>query len=193
MDAQREAVARYVHAFGGELLAEFVEVESGRRNDRPELKAALDRCHQKRAMLVIARIDRLVRNLAFISRLFDSGIELVCCDMPDATRLTLHIMAAVAEHESELIIIRTKAALQAAKARGIQLGNPSPNLKAATAAASEKAAAFREGILPYLRTLRGQGLTLRQIAAELNARHIPPARGPRWNPSTICLFLQYPA
>lgn len=191
MEAQREAVTRYVQAFGGELLTEFVEVESGRRNDRPELQAALERCHQKRAVLVIARLDRLARNLAFISRLLDSGVELVCCDMPDANRLTLHILAAVAEHESELISTRTKAALQAAKARGIQLGNPRPDLTAATAAASEKATIFRKGILPYLHTLRGQGLTLRQIAAELNARHIPPARGQRWYPSTISMFLKH--
>src|ERR671917_1097190 len=130
MDAQRSAVARHLAGHPGALLAEFVEVESGRRTDRPELLAALTLCRQKKAMLVIAKLDRLARNVHFISGLMESGVEFVAVDMPHANRLTLHILAAVAEHEREMISQRTKAALAAAKARGKRLGGDRGNLRA---------------------------------------------------------------
>jgi DNA invertase Pin-like site-specific DNA recombinase len=124
LDAQREAVARHVAGAQGTIVAEFQEIESGKRNDRPQIAAALAACRWRRATLVIAKLDRLARNVHFISSLMESGVDFVACDNPHATRLTIHILAAVAEHEREMISQRTIAALAAAKARGVKLGNP---------------------------------------------------------------------
>src|SRR5580700_11372561 len=125
LDAQRQAVARFIGA--GQLVAEFTEIESGRRHtNRPRLLAALAECRKRRAVLLIARLDRLARNVAFIANLMESGVDFVAVDMPTANRLTIHILAAVAEHEREMISQRTKAALAAAKQRGTRLGNPRP-------------------------------------------------------------------
>ena len=126
LDAQRAAVAAYVA--GRPVLGEFVEVESGRKDDRPQSAAALALCRQRRAVLVIAKLDGLARSVAFISNLMASGVEFVAADMPQANRLMVHILAAVAEHEREMIAQRTKAALAAAKARGTRLGNPRPDM-----------------------------------------------------------------
>src|SRR5262249_19254047 len=120
LEAQQAAVRAYLGQAAP--IAEFTEVETGKRNDRPELKEALALCRKRKAKLVIAKLDRLSRNLAFIAALMDSGVEFVAVDNPHATRLTLHILAAVAEHERLMIAERTKAALQAAKARGVRLG-----------------------------------------------------------------------
>src|SRR6267378_4021915 len=124
LDAQREAVARHVAGAAGVIVAEFQEIESGKRNDRPQIAAALAACRLRRAALVIAKLDRLARNVHFISNLMESGVDFVACDNPHATRLAIHILAAVAEHEREMISQRTIAALAAAKARGVKLGNP---------------------------------------------------------------------
>jgi DNA invertase Pin-like site-specific DNA recombinase len=184
IDAQRSAVAAYV-AGRGDVLAELVEVESGRKNDRPQLAAALDLCRRKRAVLVIAKLDRLARSVAFISNLMDSGVEFVAVDMPQANRVLLHIMAAMAEHEREMISQRTKAALAAAKERGTKLGNPRPDSAKASAVASAEAAAFRETVAPLIRSLRAEGKTLREIAEELNRRRMASARGGRWHPTAV--------
>jgi DNA invertase Pin-like site-specific DNA recombinase len=109
-----------------ELVGEFVEVESGKKSDRPELARAIEACRKHKARLVIAKLDRLSRNLAFVATLMDSGVEFVAVDNPHANKLTIHILAAVAEHEREAISERTKAALAAAKARGKRLGTPAP-------------------------------------------------------------------
>ena|SRR5690349_5686449 len=122
LDAQRAAVAGFVGT--RELVAEFTEVESGKRADRPQLVAALDLCRRQRAVLVTAKLDRLARNVAFIANLMESGVEVTAIDMPSANKLTLHILAAIAEHEREMISARTKAALAAARARGVRLGRP---------------------------------------------------------------------
>lgn len=122
LDAQRQAVAGFV-AGRGEIVAEHTEIEST-RNKRPELHAALEACRKHKATLLIARLDRLARNVAFISNLMESRVDFLAVDMPEANRLTIHILAAVAEHEREMISKRTKAALQAAKARGTALGKP---------------------------------------------------------------------
>lgn len=116
LDAQKQAVDSFV-AGCGTILKEFTEVESGKRTDRPQLAEALAICRQRKARLVIAKLDRLARNVHFISGLMESGVEFTACDMPEANRLTLHIIAAVAEHEREMISRRTKEALAAAKAR----------------------------------------------------------------------------
>ncbi len=124
LEAQRAAVQGFAAAGGHTILAELVEVESGGKADRPQLTAALAMCRLHRATLVIAKLDRLARNVAFIANLMDGGVEFVACDMPHANRLTLHLLAAIAEHQREIISQRTKAALAAAKARGVRLGNP---------------------------------------------------------------------
>jgi len=124
IDAQRKAVADFLNGGSWQLLGEFVEVESGRRNDRPQLAAALAACRRHKANLVIAKLDRLARNVAFIANLMDGKIDFICCDMPEATRLTIHVLAAVAEHEREMIAKRTKDGLRVAKERGVVLGGP---------------------------------------------------------------------
>src|ERR1700739_1414997 len=124
LEAQRKSVLDYLDGGRWELVAEFTEVESGKRSDRPELERALAACKKHRAKLVIAKLDRLSRNLAFIATLMESGVEFVAVDNPHANKLTIHILAAVYQHEREMISERTKAALAAAKKRGQRLGNP---------------------------------------------------------------------
>lgn len=122
LEAQKKAVADYLCEGGGSLLQEFVEIESGRRKDRPQLRAALEMCRRKKATLVIAKLDRLARNVAFVATLLEGRIKFICCDMPDADSTMLQIYSAIAEREAAKISERTKAALAAAKARGKQLG-----------------------------------------------------------------------
>jgi DNA invertase Pin-like site-specific DNA recombinase len=193
LDAQRAAVAAYA-AGRGEIAAEFTEIESGRKIDRPQLAAALDLAAKRRAVLVIARLDRLARNVAFIAGLMDSRVEFVACDMPQASRLTLHILAAVAEHEREMISGRTKAALAAAKARGIKLGSPDASAARIQAAAANRAAAdrFAGTVRPLIESLQAQGLGLRAIARELDRRAIPTARASGWHAGTVKALLARP-
>ena len=122
LEAQREAVQRFVAERGGKIIApEFIETESGKRNDRPELAKALKRCRATRANLVVAKLDRLSRNAAFLMTLRDSGVQFVAADLPEANTMTVGVMAVVAQYEREAISARTKAALAAAKARGTGL------------------------------------------------------------------------
>ena len=188
LDAQRSAVAAYVAT--RPILGEFVEVESGRKDDRPQLAAALTLCRQRRGVLVIAKLDRLARSVAFISNLMASGVEFVAADMPQANRLTVHILAAVAEHEREMIAQRTKAALAAAKVRGIKLGNPRPDIAKARAAASRNAARFRAGVLPQIQALQAEGRSLRGIATELNARGVSGPRSGLWHGASVRVVLR---
>jgi DNA invertase Pin-like site-specific DNA recombinase len=124
LEAQKNAVKDFLAGGPGELSGEFLEIESGRRNDRPQLAAALQACRQHRATLVIAKLDRLARDAHFLLGLEKAGVEFVACDMPSANRLTIGILALVAEDEARAISARTKAALAAAKARGTVLGTP---------------------------------------------------------------------
>ena len=187
LEAQQDAVRRYLSAVAGTLIAEHIEVETGRRNNRPELQKALAACRRNKAKLVIAKLDRLSRNLAFIAAMMDSGVEFIACDNPHATRLTVHILAAVAEHEREMIAERTRAALQAAKARGIQLGRNGVECLAPAnkAAALERAEQLRS----MLADLCAAGMSKRQIAAELAARGVPTPRGGRWHAQTVARVL----
>jgi DNA invertase Pin-like site-specific DNA recombinase len=178
LDAQRAAVAGFIGTRG--LVAEFTEVESGKRNDRPQLAMALDLCRRHRTMLVIAKLDRLARNVAFIANLMEAGVEFTAVDMPSANKLTLHILAAVAEHEREMISARTRAALAAAKARGVRLGRPDRETGHMRTARSAKVAAFRATVLPEVQRLVGQGMSQRQIAAELNRRGLTTYAGRPW-------------
>src|SRR5262245_21682936 len=183
LDAQRKAVMDYLNGGAWELVAEYTEVESGKRADRPELEKALEACRRQKARLVIAKLDRLSRNLAFIATLMDSGVEFVAVDNPHANRLTLHILAAVAEHEREMIAERTKAALQAAKARGVRLGRNGTDRLAPTYRIQALERAYH--LAPLLSELKGAGLSVRQIAAELMARGIPTPTGARWHAQTV--------
>jgi DNA invertase Pin-like site-specific DNA recombinase len=189
LEAQREAVARQAAAAGGAVVAAFEEVESGRRADRPQLAAALAECRARRAVLLIAKLDRLARDAHFLLGLEKAGVEFVAADMPHANRLTVGIMALVAEEEARMTSARTKAALAAAKARGVRLGNP--QLKAgdtATAAGARAAwvaqAARRAAeVAPYLDAARRAGAaTLQQLADALTARGVrAPRGGERWH------------
>ena len=183
LEAQRVAIAPYVEA--GRLLGEFVEVESGRKDDRPQLATALALCRQYKARLVIAKLDRLARSVALISGLMESGVEFVADDMPEANRFMRHIMAAVAEHEREMISQRTRAALAAAKVRGTRLGNPRPDMATARAVASDNAARFRADILPHIQALQAGGLSLRQVATALNTKDLNAPRGGSWHAATV--------
>ena len=187
LDAQRSAVAAYVA--GREVLREFVEVESGRKDDRPQLAAALALCRQRNARLVIAKLDRLARSVAFISGLMESKVDFVAADMPDASRLTVHVLAAVAEHEREMISRRTRDALVAAKARGVRLGVPRDMAKGRAIAASN-AARFRAGVFPVVQALRAEGRSLRAVAAELNARGIKGQRNGTWHVCSVQAVLR---
>ena len=192
LEAQRAAVA--AHVLGrGEVIAEFVEVESGKRADRPELARALAEAKRAGAVLLIAKLDRLARNVAFIANLLESGVEVTAADMPEANRFVLHIMAAVAEQEGRAISERTKAALAAAKARGVKLGWAIPERASEQRQAARKGAAVNvaradshaANVLPVSEQTRAGGASFRQVAAELNARGIKTARGGAWHAATV--------
>lgn len=183
LEAQRKAVADFLNGGRWQLLTEFVEVESGNRSDRPQLASALAACKKHKAKLVIAKLDRLARNVNFVSGLMETGVEFVAADMPFANKLTIHILAAVAEHEREAISARTKAALAAAKARGVKLGGPKLRLAQLNGATANKAEAdrFAANTLPLIREAQKAGASsLRAIADILNARGVRTARGGKW-------------
>lgn len=195
LDAQRQAVEAFLNGGSWELAGEHVEVESGKRHEnRPQLRAALEECRRRKATLVIAKLDRLARNVHFISGLMESGVDFVAADMPEANRLTVHIIAAIAEHEREQISSRTKAALAAAKARGRRLGwsiavrSGEQRAASARGASSLKAQADHHAanVLPVIEAIRSAGVvTLAGIAEALNARGIHTARGGSWHPTTV--------
>ena len=188
LEAQRKAVADYLNGGGWELVAEFTEVESGKRNDRPELVAALALAKKQRAKLLIAKLDRLARNVHFISGLMESGVDFVAVDMPQANKLTVHILAAMAEHEREMISQRTRVALAAAKERGMKLGSPTldrdrpKGWKANKTQAQQRA----EVVLPLIEGIKSAGITtLAGIAKALNARGVPTPRGGAWYATSV--------
>jgi len=183
LDAQREAVMNYLNGGRWSLVDEFTEVESGKRSDRPELEKALAACKRLKAKLVIAKLDRLSRNLAFIAALMESGVEFVAVDIPHANKLTIHILAAVAQHEREMISERTRAALAAAKKRGQRLGNPSiaEAAKLGRAALKANARRFAINVRPIIDEIIRAGATSHNaIAAKLNERNVRTARGGTW-------------
>jgi DNA invertase Pin-like site-specific DNA recombinase len=190
LEAQQEAVRSYLNGGRWKMVAEAIEIESGKRNDRPKLAEALALCRVHGATLVIAKLDRLARNVNFISNLMESTVEFTAVDFPQANRLTIHILAAVAEHEAAIISARTKAALGAAKARGVVLGGDRGNI-AALATAGAKVSAAKRGakatsrandLLPVIRSAQKSGASsLRQIADVLNERGIKTARGGEWS------------
>lgn len=182
LEAQRQAVADHLRNVSGELTREYVEIESGKRSDRPQLREAINACEQERAVLIIAKLDRLARNVAFISALMEAKVSFVAADNPHADKLMLHLLAAFAEHERDQIRSRTKAALAAAKARGVVLGRYGREILSKRN--RDDAMARARDLSPVVQELRRQGLTTVQVADELNRRNIPSARGCRWHPAT---------
>lgn len=184
LDAQRAAVMAYTR--GSEIVAEFTEVESGKRADRPQLAAAIAYAKRHKAILVIAKLDRLARDVHVISGLMKSGVEFVATDLPMANKLTIHIMAAMAEHEAEMISERTKKALAAAKARGTKLGGTRHDLANARNVQTEQAQARRANVLPIVEQIRAAGVTtLAGIAGALNARGVKTPRGGEWSATQV--------
>ncbi len=200
LEVQRQAVATHVAQAGGELVAEFREVESGKRADRPQLAAALASCRTRRAVLVIAKLDRLARNARFLLSVVEGSGEagVVFCDLPTVPagpvgKFLITQMAAVAELEAGLISQRTRAALAVAKARGVRLGNPSPvpatpaMASAARAARSSQVRDRAGDVLAVVRQVQAEGASsLRTIAAELHARGVlTPAGKAQWSPTQV--------
>lgn len=188
IEAQRAAIAVFIVQTGAAHLAEFVEIESGRKDDRAELRAALDLCRSKRATLLVAKLDRLARSVAFVSTVMDSDVALVAADNPHASRLVLHMLAAVSEFEREQISQRTKAALAMAKARGVVLGE---NGRRMAQEASELAVRWSEA----LRSVVADGAALgvaspTSLADYLNERGVPSRNGGRWHPSNAARLLR---
>ena len=186
LEAQREAVARYVAANGVDLIGEHIEVETGKGanalSKRPELVAALATAKREKAGLIIAKLDRLARNVHFISGLMETGVEFAVADMPNADRFQLHLFAALAEKEAEVISQRTKAALAAAKDRGTKLGKHGKVLAAANKA---EAMDRLEPIAADLLALKAEGLSVRKMVEALNTRAIPSPAGGKWHPASL--------
>lgn len=188
LEAQRQAVAELAAIRGATLVAEYVEVESGRRTSRPQLQAALAACRGLRATLIIARLDRLARSVLFIAGLMESGVDFKAADMPNADRFMLHVYAAMAEEEGRLISERTRAALAAAKSRGVKLGGrrTCDQYERAGEAATRQADAFAASVAPILADAQKAGaVSLREIADALNDRGVKTARGRRWRQTTV--------
>lgn len=185
LNAQREAVSRFLNGGDWELVAEFQEVETGKGADaldkRPQLKAALAACRKEGATLIIAKLDRLARNVHFVSGLMESKVKFVACDMPEANELTIHIMAAFAEHEAKRISQRTKDALAIAKSRGVVLGKAGPsNLRPNIEARQNAANQFAERLRPVFESMKARGLSQRAMVEELNNIGVPAVKGGGW-------------
>jgi DNA invertase Pin-like site-specific DNA recombinase len=200
LEAQQNTVATFLNGGRWSLIAELVEVESGKRSDnRPKLQEALRLCRIHNATLIIAKLDRLARNMNFISNLMESGVEFICCDVPQANRFTLHILAAVAENEAAQISERTKAALAAAKRRGVRLGTRDhqriakyarKGSAAAAKARQSRRAALVQDLRPVIDHLKALGaVSLRDIASGLNDRNIPAPRGGAWSATQVMRLL----
>jgi len=186
LEAQQAAVSSYVRSRDLTLALEFTEIETGtRKRRRPQLEEALEQTRRIGGVLLIAKLDRLARNVAVVATLMESGVRFVAVDLPEADNLTIHVMTAVAEREAQLISARTKAALGARKARGLKLGKPE-NLthehRLAGAASSEaRAVHAMRTVAAYAGTVRQQGLSLRKIASHLEAHGFKTRQGGPWS------------
>ena len=183
LDAQKAAVVGYLNGGTWQTVGEFVEVESGKRTDRPQLAAALAAAKKHKATLLVAKLDRLARNVHFLTGLLESGVRFKAVDMPQADKPMIQMLAVFAEWERDRISERTKAALAAAKRRGVRLGNSnlSPDNRKRSAAAKARAEALRGTLDAY----RARGLTHRQMVEELNRARVPAARGGKWRLSQL--------
>ncbi len=183
LEAQRDAVRNYLARQRHQHIREMVEIESGSKSSRPVLAEALALCRKEKATLIIAKLDRLARNVAFISSLMETGVDFVAVDAPYANKLMLHILSAFAEHEREQISIRTKAALAAAKARGVELGKNGKILARQNCLAAQK---FAETIRSDIETGLEEGIvTFSGLADHLNAQDIPSRDGYQWSATMV--------
>lgn len=189
LEAQREATSKFASTCKSEIIAEYIETESGAKNNRPQLAKALAHCRKTKATLLIARLDRLSRSLSFVAQLLDANVEIKCADMPEANRLLLQMLAVFSEHERQMIRARTKAALQAAKARGVELGK---NGKVLAERNKREANNFAKTIMPHIEDARANGcLSLRQICNYLNNLNIMTQTQSLWHPTSIKRILDY--
>jgi len=206
LEGQQAALESFLQQQSGSIIATYQEVESGKKSDRPELTKAVAHARRSKATLVVAKLDRLSRNVVFLSTLLESGVDFVACDNPHANKFTIHILAAVAEHEAEAISQRTKAALQAAKRRGMKLGSARPGhwkgrehrrhagaIKGAQSAKQSIERAANEAytdLYPMLTELKSNGRTLQQIADKLNESGHTTRHGKSWYPSQVLRVLK---
>jgi DNA invertase Pin-like site-specific DNA recombinase len=202
LESQEAAIRSYAAQKGATVIGMYTEVESGRRSDRPQLARALAHARRSKAGLVVAKLDRLSRNVAFLSALLESKVDFVACDNPHANKLTIHILACIAEHEAEMISRRTKDALAAYKARGGKLGGQLAQCRNLTHAdrvkgahrsgevVSEAARQAYADLLPAMDGYKAEGLSLREIAARLNADGHTTRRGRPWNPVQVARVLE---
>lgn len=186
LEAQRAAVAAFLDTRPAELIAEFQEVETGKGANaldrRPKLREALDYCRRNDATLIIAKLDRLARNTHFVTGLLETGVDFVAADMPEANKVMIQMHAVMSEWERDQISARTKAALAAAKARGVRLGSAGKhNLKANTAQRVAAADAFAVRLSSIIGGLQAAGRSQRAIIAELNSNGIKTSRGGEWS------------
>lgn len=198
IDAQRQIVAQFAMSTGAKIVDHFTEHESGRSLTRPELQRALAACRLQRATLVVAKLDRLARNAAFLLSLRDSGVDLVACDMPSMNRMTVGIMAVVAEEEARVISERTRVALQAAKRRGTILGTPRNLTTNARRLGCTRSAVVRadaaesraKDLAPIFERFRSEGISsVGQMAHALNQTEIRTPRGKAWTPVAVLRVL----
>ena len=200
--AQKQAVEAYVSGRGGSIVREFTEVESGANDARPKLTEALAFAGRAKAVLLVAKLDRLSRSIAFIAKVLDSGAAFAAVDMPEANHLTLHIMGSMAQHERKMISDRTKAAMQVAKSKGKRFGTHDPRVPTLTAKARQKGSvlgaeanrskALREcrDLLPYVTTLRAKGCSLRSIAQRLSDDGHETRTGKQWSAPQVLRLLR---
>ncbi len=192
---QMTVVNRYAEANGGEVVGQFIEVESGGKTDSeiPQLAMALEKCKKENAVLVCAKICRLSRNAEFLLRLMNSKVEFVCCDIPNCDRFTISLFAILAEKEKNMISERTKNALKMVKARGIKLGSPNPELSVSkmNEGARKGRIEFKNRIIPIINEIKSTGIeTLQGVADCLNRRGISTRHGKVWYPAQVRNLLQ---
>ena len=192
LEAQREIIHNYLH--DTIPISEYVEVESGRKSDRPKLKEALSQCRKEGATLIVAKLDRLARSVSFLSSLLESDVEIVFCDFPQANKMVLHILAAISQYEAELTASRTKAALQAKKARGEKLGNPEhlmdkheQAIAKSNQTNSDKAKnnPNNKRAVAFLKVMISQDKSLQEMTNILNNEGFVTAQGCRFVPATV--------
>lgn len=182
LEAQRQAVTTFLNGGRWTVLGEYVEIESGKNSNRPQLAAAIAAAKKAKATLVVSKIDRISRDIHFVSGLMKTGVSFVSADRPDADSFMIHFEAILAEREAKKVSERTKAALAAAKARGTVLGRNGAKLAAANKATADK---FAADLKPIVSNMIAAGLSRADIAAALNRRQIPTARGGRWHVTTV--------
>lgn len=197
IEAQREIIQKHLGQI--QPIAEFVETESGKKTDRPKLAEALELCRKTKSTLIVAKLDRLSRNVAFTSKLLESDVEIKFCDFPEANRLVLHIIASIAEYEAGLISTRTKQALKAKKARGVRLGKPENLVNNLEKAISNSSLTNRQKALDndnnrraiaMLKVMATQDLSLSEMARRLNEEGFVTSRGKQFTAWQVSVLLK---